>query len=217
MVFELANSEGASALSTRRIGEELGVDPTAYYRHFRNKDDLILALGERMRHLALDRARAAMPADPSWDQVLRSLADAVWDVAMEHPAAHALTFSRTSGGASELEGAELILATLYREGLSRTDTVTLYQTFVVVMLSVSGEFAARASLDDEGRANQSAIWPAVYQSLPRDQYPIAHELAEELGADDEDRVFYMTAVDACIAEIARRIAAAADTTPSAEG
>ena len=32
----------------RRIGTELGVDPTAVYRHFRNKDELLTCLAERI-------------------------------------------------------------------------------------------------------------------------------------------------------------------------
>jgi len=38
---ELADRGGAEALSMRKLGQELDVDPMALYRHVRNKDDLL--------------------------------------------------------------------------------------------------------------------------------------------------------------------------------
>ena len=35
-------------MSVRRLGAELGADPTAIYRHFRDKDELVLALLDRL-------------------------------------------------------------------------------------------------------------------------------------------------------------------------
>src|SRR5690349_23085020 len=40
--------EGVGKLTMRRIGAELGADPTAVYRHFRNKDELLTQLADRM-------------------------------------------------------------------------------------------------------------------------------------------------------------------------
>src|SRR3954452_9449146 len=40
--------EGVGKLTMRRIGAELGADPTAVYRHFRNKDELLKQLADRM-------------------------------------------------------------------------------------------------------------------------------------------------------------------------
>ena len=42
----LVNEEGLDALTTRRLGERLGVKGPALYRHFRNKQELINALAE---------------------------------------------------------------------------------------------------------------------------------------------------------------------------
>src|SRR5690349_2951353 len=40
--------EGLGKLTMRRIGAELGADPTAVYRHFRNKDELLMQLADRL-------------------------------------------------------------------------------------------------------------------------------------------------------------------------
>src|ERR1700760_3880478 len=44
----IAGTEGLRALTMRRIGAQLGADPTAVYRHFRNKEELLTCLAERM-------------------------------------------------------------------------------------------------------------------------------------------------------------------------
>jgi len=44
----IADSEGVGRVTMRRIGAELGVDPTAIYRHFRNKEELLIELADRL-------------------------------------------------------------------------------------------------------------------------------------------------------------------------
>ena len=44
----IASSEGVGKLTMRRIGAELGNDPTAVYRHFRNKQELLVHLADRL-------------------------------------------------------------------------------------------------------------------------------------------------------------------------
>lgn len=43
---ELVNDEGLDALTNRRLGERLGVQGPALYRHFKNKQELINALAQ---------------------------------------------------------------------------------------------------------------------------------------------------------------------------
>ncbi len=41
---EVADRDGLEGLSMRRLGQELGVDAMALYRHVRNKDDMLDAI-----------------------------------------------------------------------------------------------------------------------------------------------------------------------------
>jgi AcrR family transcriptional regulator len=52
----IATSEGIGKLTMRRLGAELGADPTALYRHFRDKKELLVELADRLfgRSLELD-------------------------------------------------------------------------------------------------------------------------------------------------------------------
>ena len=45
--LNIGSKEGGSALTFSRLGKELGADPTSVYRHFRDKDELVVALTDR--------------------------------------------------------------------------------------------------------------------------------------------------------------------------
>ena len=52
--YHLAQREGVGGLTMRRLGEELGVDVTALYRLFRDKDELLLAVYDRATSIEID-------------------------------------------------------------------------------------------------------------------------------------------------------------------
>ncbi len=58
-VLELARTEPTSRVTFKRLGEHLGVDASAMYRHFRNKDELVRASLDRLSGWAADAGRAA--------------------------------------------------------------------------------------------------------------------------------------------------------------
>ena len=44
----LADAHGLEALTIRRLAQDLGVTPMALYWHFRSKEELLAALGDRV-------------------------------------------------------------------------------------------------------------------------------------------------------------------------
>jgi AcrR family transcriptional regulator len=46
--MEFVDENGSSALTMRALGEKMGVDPTAVYRHFPNKEQLVDAMLDRL-------------------------------------------------------------------------------------------------------------------------------------------------------------------------
>jgi AcrR family transcriptional regulator len=62
----IVGAEGVTALTMRRIGRELGNDPTAVYRHFRNKQELLDMLAERLFDIAPE-----IDEDVGWREQLR--------------------------------------------------------------------------------------------------------------------------------------------------
>src|SRR5215469_13835200 len=46
--LRLLDTEGSDGFSLPKLGRALGADPTAVYRHFASKDDLVLAIADRL-------------------------------------------------------------------------------------------------------------------------------------------------------------------------
>src|SRR4051812_44183219 len=97
----LIDREGDSALTFRRLGAELGADPTAAYRHFRNKDELLLALGDRLLGEAVDPTIAAIPAGAGWRTHLRLSAHSLRNTLVRHPRLATLISVRVTQGEHE--------------------------------------------------------------------------------------------------------------------
>jgi AcrR family transcriptional regulator len=76
----IVGSEGLSKLTMRRIGSELGVDPTAVYRHFRNKEELLSCLAVR-----LFSTEAVIDATLPWQEQLRIHTRHAFDRYRAHP------------------------------------------------------------------------------------------------------------------------------------
>src|SRR6266699_1422940 len=60
--LRLLDAEGADGFSLPKLGRALGADPTAVYRHFASKDDLVLAIADRL----IEEAMAGLTAQTCW-------------------------------------------------------------------------------------------------------------------------------------------------------
>jgi len=120
--LRIAARPGASEVRFRDLGTELGADPTAVYRHFRNKHELMDALTERL----MENVAAAVRAAAGWRAVLETMADEVLEQFTRHPAI-GIHLGNTRGvGASELELAELVLKAREDAGLSGDTLIEHY-------------------------------------------------------------------------------------------
>src|SRR4051794_9348137 len=88
--IRVIDADGLDALTMRRLGREMGADPTAMYRHFRSKDELQLAICDRLLGSMLD---ALEPGD-GWRATLRNMSWTAWETYHRHPhLAHLLSLS----------------------------------------------------------------------------------------------------------------------------
>jgi AcrR family transcriptional regulator len=110
---DLADRGGIEALSMRRLGQELGVDAMALYRHFRNKDDLLDGIVE-MIVAEIDRPGST----DDWKSALREQAMAARRVMLGHPWARRVLEERPKGGPAFLAYMESILGALLDGGFS---------------------------------------------------------------------------------------------------
>jgi len=109
----IADRGGLDALSMRRLGQDLGVDPMAIYRHVRNKDDLLEGVVE-----AIVGQIEAPRSGEDWQATIRTQAMAARRVMLRHPWARRVLEDRVATGTWIIAYVDAVLATLRGGGFS---------------------------------------------------------------------------------------------------
>lgn len=129
--LRIAARPGVTEVRFRDLGVELGADPTAVYRHFRSKHQLMAALIDRLME---DIASTIAEADGHRD-LLEAQAAAIFEVFLDHPAIGIHLADARPVGPGELAQAELTLRALEDAGLSGRRLVDYYGTLSAFVLS----------------------------------------------------------------------------------
>lgn len=119
------DAHGLASLSMRVLGAELGVDATALYRHFPNKDSLVEAMVDRMLSEALE---AHNPTGKSPREKVLDVVFVMRDAFARHPD---IGLALISGEGKSINGYHLsvsITKYLAEMGLQGADLVRMYQT-----------------------------------------------------------------------------------------
>lgn len=119
------DAHGLASLSMRVLGAELGVDATALYRHFPNKDSLVEAMVDRMLGEALE---AHEPTGKSPREKVVDLVFVMREAFARHPD---IGLALISGEGKSVNGYHLsvnIVRYLSEMGLKDDDLVRMYQT-----------------------------------------------------------------------------------------
>ena len=109
----LADADGLDALTIRRLATELGVTPMALYWHFRNKEELLAGLADRV----WDELDTDVDAAEPWHQQLRGLLESLLRVLRSHPCASQLIMEGEKQSSSMQVASEAALAALHRGDL----------------------------------------------------------------------------------------------------
>ncbi len=162
---QIVGQDGLKALTMRRIGTELGVDPTAVYRHFRNKDEILTRLAEW-----IFESQPELDPRASWQDQMRELIDYTFVRYYAHADLCVLLASQEDDLKPLIDLRETMLELLISEaGLSLEDAALvdhMIENHVVgsgLFFGVSG-FPARAQ--DYGDRMRRA-----FALLSSDEYP----------------------------------------------
>lgn len=205
----VASENHSSTFSAKDLGEELGVDPTAIYRHFRNKGHLMEALLDEL-HARSVRSITAPPED--WRGQIRQLAAATLDEFSSHPSVAGEAMVVTTHGPGELAAVELFLSALTRSGLDGDDVVQHYALISSYVLSTaSGIARSRAESFDDPDVDVAATdadMPWLDGPILADPrtHPHIAKFTVEL-AELKDREIYMLGIETLL-NAAERAAAA---------
>jgi AcrR family transcriptional regulator len=180
----LADDGGLGAVTMRRLGSRLGVDPMTIYRHFRSKDDVLEAIVDR----ALGGVAEPAPTGEDWLTRLREVVRRFRAALLAHPAVAPLAASRVWFGENSLAGIESMLAVLRGAGLGDAEAVRAYQALVCYTIGFVTIEAPMAALPSEQAAERARAAGLAYESLPASRFPNTVAMAGQLsriGASDE--------------------------------
>lgn len=197
--LDLASAPGAATVSFRDLGAHLGVDPTAVYRHFRSKDELMGALFDHVTDLGLQ----AIDAPPEqWQDRLRQLALLTREALSRYPAVGVEAMQLTTNGTAEHRAMETILDAFSRAGLEGDELVRHYALFAMISLSGSAAAArARAAHPDE----EDTLWLGTPLLVDPSEFPLIAANGARL-AEIRDQDLYLSGIEMVIASAERSAA-----------
>lgn len=193
--LRLMDGEGESALTFARLGDELRSSPTAVYRHFSSRHELLQALADHLDGISLDGYE---PTD-DWRADLTELGWRAWRTAAAHPAAAALTLTMVANGMNELRAVEWILRALAVAGVHGHAAVVQYQAYANMVLGAAAAHGAR--LASAGSREVADGWIQIYAPTDPSLYPHAESAKAELALVNYEEVFakqlemYLVALD----------------------
>jgi TetR/AcrR family transcriptional regulator, tetracycline repressor protein len=187
--MEIVDIAGVGALSMRALGARLGVDPTAVYRHFRTKNELLETLADVVLRgepaedgdasAARDEARpdsgdARADIRASFGQLRRSL--------LRHPTLAPLVLRRPPSGQATWERADHTIGLLRRAGMAERDAAAVYQTLLFFTLghALTEARHTATAIAKHGPDAAPARLPPI--DPPPDRYPDLAAVAPHLRA-----------------------------------
>ncbi|MBT2542895.1 TetR/AcrR family transcriptional regulator C-terminal domain-containing protein [Streptomyces sp. ISL-44] len=200
----LTDDEGAAALSVRRLAARLGVDPSALYRYVSDKDELHLALADRL----FEETLTGFEPSESWRDTLRDLALRTRETALRHPGAAVLATYRTTRRPAEMRIVEHILVAFGRAGCSPALAAVLHRVYGDFALAWAGMDAAFESLDGAARTGDEQAWTREYPAADPAAFPAIARSVAHMARLDGATVF-LAALETLLDGLTARIRAEA--------
>jgi AcrR family transcriptional regulator len=181
--LRLASRPNSLTLTYRELGKEVGVDPTAVYRHFQSKESLLQELLDRILRMA--HAKVTTPTT-RWEDCLMEFAATTLDTFLEYPAIAVTATSLTTSGQGELDSIELILACFSEAGLHGRALAEQYAIFgAYVLAGAAGLAGDRAESSDP----DSHEWFAGPLLANPSRNPLVASIRDDILALDHREMF----------------------------
>jgi TetR/AcrR family transcriptional regulator, tetracycline repressor protein len=174
--WELSHGGDAEAVSLRDLGASLGVHPTAIYRHFRDKHELMCAVADRTMAGVADAADGVEEPRAALTAVLLALRATL----LAHPAAARVLAEGPTRRSNEVALTERMLALLRTLGLADEDVVEGYHALIELTVGSAVIDQTVHALPDDERERTYRHWRADYLGLDADRFPHLVELAPRM-------------------------------------
>ncbi|MEU4603275.1 TetR/AcrR family transcriptional regulator [Kribbella sp. NPDC023972] len=194
----IADDEGPAAVTLRRLAGLHEVTPMALYRHFKDKDDLLAALGDRL----LADVVLPEPTDEPWDRQLHQVLAAFVDALRGHPRLADLTLSRILVAEPGLVMAERTMELLTEGGFSVDDAAEVGRQSICSLITlVTNDPIAREVSDPIAREDSLRRKRASLAALPPRKYPLVTAAADTLVCPTSTDRYYELGIELVVAGI----------------
>jgi AcrR family transcriptional regulator len=183
--LRLLDTEGADGFSLPKLGRALGADPTAVYRHFSSKDDLVLAIADRL----IEQAMTGLVAQECWVDTVIDTTRRLRTTYRAHPAAAALSMSRTTQRPAEMHVVDVLIGAVLQAGFTGAAAARMYRAIGDFTLAWAGGEAAFLALDPSQQAADISAWTRAYLAVDRAEYPHIWQIRDDLGGVTDDHIF----------------------------
>jgi AcrR family transcriptional regulator len=183
--LRLLDAGGVAGFSMPKLGRALGADPTAVYRHFASKDDLVLAIADRL----IQEATNGLTPDECWVETLIDATRRLRRTYRAHPAAASLSFTRTTQRPAEIRAVDVLLDAVFRAGFEGLEAAVVYRSVADFALSWCGGEASFLALPEPLQATDRAAWTQAYRAVDRAEYPHIWQVRDELAQVADDDIF----------------------------
>jgi AcrR family transcriptional regulator len=153
----LADREGLSALSMRRIASELGVGTMSLYRYVPGKGELLDLMLDHVNGVPDD---APDPRSLPWRRTLEEMARGIWDLYQAHPWLLHVNQSRPVLGPNSLAGFDYALAGLADLDVDGRDRVAIMLAVENYVVGTARAFLLRQQAADESGVSDEDFWAA---------------------------------------------------------
>lgn len=192
----IADTEGLAAVTIRRLAQEHDVTPMALYRHFKDKDELLGAVADRL----LADIEMPEPSQAPWDWQVREVLSAVVDALRPHPAAANLTLTRILLTEPGLELTERTLGLLIQGGFTPDQAGEIGRQSICSLITLITTEPG-GSMDPEIRQQQIRNKRAAIATLPPQRYPNVIAAADSLTDCADPEAYYQVGLDLVVAGI----------------
>jgi AcrR family transcriptional regulator len=195
----LGDALGLEAVTIRRLAQELGVTPMALYWHFRSKEELLAALGDRVwAEIDIDVAGI-----DGWAGQVRHLLESLVSVLRAHPCASQLLISgQKLHGEASMRVTETALEALSRGGLDPDRASEIARSALWTGLTlVMGEAGYDPALSAAERVEQQRQRMIQLAMLPPDKFPRLVAAAGPMTSCDDPEFHYEFGIDLFISGV----------------
>jgi len=188
-LFEAAaamfTEQGIGATSVESIASAAGFTRGAFYSNFASKDDLVLAIADRLNE---ESAAGYTPSD-CWVETLAEGMRRTRATYLAHPAAASLSAYRITQGPAEMQMIDIFVGAARAAGFEGAEAALVYRALADFCLYWAGCEASCLALDERLQKKDRDAWTSAYLAVDRADYPNIWQIRTDLPEVDDDDIF----------------------------